>query len=367
LGTGEVKMPLSEVTTRKAIIAALTEYDNLGDEIFLSQYGFGAAKNYFLVYDGKKYPSKAIVGVARKYDCPEKGPMLSSEFVGGKPVQAKLESLGFTVKVRGAGEAGIRTSINKTNQKVKPTIQRWDKKGIAQPAGRRLADIDRFYQLLESLQNKTMGFRYLATATGRMIWPRRGVYIFFDSGEVRTNSGVGYRVVRVGTHALNIGAKATLWDRLKAHKGIDNPPGGNHRGSVFRKHIGRALLEREYISEELSRTWGVGNAAPKDVRENERPLEIEVNHHIRKKPFLWLKVDDPPGPNSLRGYIERNAIGLLSNYQWQSRIDPPSENWLGNWSDKIEIRESGLWNVMHVGEKYDPQFLEVLGQLIENM
>ena len=360
-------MPLSDVITREAIIAAITEYINLGGEMFLSIYGFGPARNFFLVYDGREYPSKAIVGVARKFDCPEKGPMKAGEFVGGKPIQAKLESLGFTVKVRRAGGAGIRTSINKTNQKVKQTIQRWDKKAIAQPAGRRLADIDRFYQLLETLQNKTMGFRYLATATGGMNWSRRGVYFFFDPGEVKTNSGVGYRVVRVGTHALIIGAKATLWDRLKAHKGIDNPPGGNHRGSVFRKHIGRALLSREYFYEDISRTWGVGNAAPKDVKEKERPLEIKVSKYIRKMPFLWLKVDDPPGPNSLRGYIERNAIGLLSNYQWQSRIDPPNENWLGNWSDKIEIRESGLWNVMHVGEKYDPQSLEVLGQLIENM
>ena len=31
-------------------------------------------------------------------------------------------------------------------------------------------------------------------------------------------------------------------------------------------------------------------------------------------PFLWLEVPDPPGPDSLRGYIERNAIVLLSNY-----------------------------------------------------
>ena len=80
-------------------------------------------------------------------------------------------------------------------------------------------------------------------------------------------------------------------------------------------------------------------------------------------PFLWLKVDDPPGPDSLRGYIERNAMGLLSNYRRQPIIDPPSENWLGNWSDKIEIQESGLWNVNHVEEEYDPQFLEDFGQL----
>ena len=166
---------------------------------------------------------------------------------------------------------------------------------------------------------------------------------------------------------MKIDAKSTLWDRLRTHKGTVNPQGGNHRRSVFRRHFGRALLNGEYLSKDISRTWGDGSTTKKDVREIEKPLEIEVNKHIRRMPFLWLKVDDPPGPNSLRGYIERNAIGLLSNYQRQPIIDPPSENWLGNGSDKIEIRESGLWNVNYVEEKYDPQFLEVLGQLIENM
>ena len=30
--------------------------------------------------------------------------------------------------------------------------------------------------------------------------------------------------------------------------------------------------------------------------------------------FLWLPIGDEPGPNSRRGYMERNAIALLSNY-----------------------------------------------------
>jgi hypothetical protein len=39
---------------------------------------------------------------------------------------------------------------------------------------------------------------------------------------------------------------------------------------------------------------------------------------------LWLSVDDEPGPQSLRGCIERNAIALLSNYG-KLPIDPPSD------------------------------------------
>ena len=80
-------------------------------------------------------------------------------------------------------------------------------------------------------------------------------------------------------------------------------------------------------------------------------------------PFLWLDVDDAPGPASLRGYIERNAIALLSNYGKQP-IDPPSRSWLGYHCNREKVRDSGLWNSNHVDEPYDPGFLDTLADLI---
>lgn len=41
-------------------------------------------------------------------------------------------------------------------------------------------------------------------------------------------------------------------------------------------------------------------------------MEVQVSRRIGAMPFLTLPIDDPPGPDSLRGYIERNAVGLLS-------------------------------------------------------
>jgi hypothetical protein len=38
-----------------------------------------------------------------------------------------------------------------------------------------------------------------------MSWPRRGVYFFFENGEMRSETGTGPRVVRVGTHAMRSG------------------------------------------------------------------------------------------------------------------------------------------------------------------
>lgn len=111
---------------------------------------------------------------------------------------------------------------------------------------------------------------------------------------------------------------------------------------------------------------GHGNLSSKEVKERERPLEQEISTIIGAMPFLWLAVDDEPGPDSLRGYIERNTIALLSNYK-KTRIDPPSHDWLGCYSDRERVRESGLWNSNHVDEDYNLDFLDSMERLIQRM
>lgn len=230
----------------------------------------------------------------------------------------------------------------------------------------RLRDIQRFYEILGELEASVGGTRTLGRAHGRMNWPERGVYFFFEPSEERTTSGTGLRVVRVGTHALKPGGQTTLWQRLRTHRGNvggSNPGAGNHRRSVFRLHVGKAFIRRDHWPEAVAGTWGVGSSAPKSVRERERPLERAVSQHIRGMPFLWIGVDDDPGPTSLRGYIERNAIALLSNYSFRDMpIDPPSATWLGQWAARERLRRSGLWNANHVAEDYAPAFLDVLQQ-----
>jgi hypothetical protein len=60
-----------------------------------------------------------------------------------------------------------------------------------------------FYRLLAVLERQVGGARLLAECSGRLTWPERGVYFFMEAGEVRTDTGAGPRIVRVGTHALN--------------------------------------------------------------------------------------------------------------------------------------------------------------------
>ena len=184
-----------------------------------------------------------------------------------------------------------------------------------------------------------------------------------ETGEVRSDTGDGSRIVRVGTHALKTGSKTKLWMRLKQHKGVTSTGGGNHRGSIFRKIVGAALIDRDNL---YYPSWGKDDTAPREVRKSELSLERTVSAHVGDMPFLWLGIEDEPGPDSLRGYIERNAISLLSNYE-KHPVDPPSSSWLGNYSDREKVRNSGLWNSNHVDENYSPAFLDVLARLIDKM
>ena len=230
-------------------------------------------------------------------------------------------------------------------------------------------DLGRFYDLLEELQKRCGGIRRLAECTGRMTWPKRGVYFFFEDGENRLDSGIGLRVVRIGTHALKQNSRTTLWNRLLQHRGKANGEGGNHRGSVFRLLIGEAIIRDRpagTFANHATAKWGVGRSTPADVRKQEQPIESVVCKHLGNMPFLWIGINDDPGPNSQRGNMERNCIGLLSNYRKEQSLDPPSKAWLGNHSARETVRNSGLWNQDHVGKGYDLGAIErIIEQAIE--
>ena len=236
----------------------------------------------------------------------------------------------------------------------------------------RLADTARFYGLLGELEARVGGARVLTDCNGYMNWPERGVYFFREIGETRNGSESSARVTRVGTHALTAKSRSTLWGRLSQHRGAARTGAGNHRGSIFRLLAGIALARRDNI--DLPPSWGVGGdpgeAARRlimgrnDVVQAEAELEALVSDHIGAMPFLWLSVGDAPGPASERGFIERNAIALLSGYRG-SATDSPSPNWLGRHSDRDRVRLSGLWNNNHVDDTWDSSFLDAMERRTE--
>ena len=220
--------------------------------------------------------------------------------------------------------------------------------------------LDRFYVLLDELEHKVGQRRCLADCSGALDWPAKGVYFFFETGELRED-GVTPRVVRVGTHALRP-SSSTLWGRLSQHRGNvagSLPGGGNHRGSIFRLHVGTALISGGTWTDDVRSSWGVGSNANANLRILEYQLERAVSIHIGTMPFLWLPIDDPADAESDRGVVERGSIALLSNYK-RASIDPPSPNWLGRRADRSDVVLSGLWNVNHVRNDPAPGFLEVM-------
>jgi 5-methylcytosine-specific restriction protein A len=84
---------------REHVLAAIAEYDRLGQEAFLAQHGYGEARDYVLVHEGKTYDSKAIVGVAHGI-ASGSAPLAASEFSGGEATVGRLlRGLGFVLRV----------------------------------------------------------------------------------------------------------------------------------------------------------------------------------------------------------------------------------------------------------------------------
>lgn len=226
-------------------------------------------------------------------------------------------------------------------------------RSITDPVGSE-ADLDQAYQIIERLIGKRGLIPFREAIQHEM--PTAGIYLFFDRQEPRLKNIDHLRVIRVGTHGVASGSKATLRDRMRAHYGTSSG-GGNHRSSIFRLHVGRSMILAG--RSKAVKTWG-SVELPKShtLRRQEAKLESNVSEYIGN---LLVATIDVPGDSSKendRAYLEQNLIALISNTY--RPLDPPSHRWLGRFSEKAEIRRSGIWNVNHTAQTYDPKFLAML-------
>lgn len=209
----------------------------------------------------------------------------------------------------------------------------------------RSEDLEVFYKALDRLRRKqgVITFSKLKEAASRLSKP--GVYFIFDPNEKRRRNPSQLRCVRVGEGSR-------LWSRLQEHC-------SNHYASVFRHHVGAAMLKRRGLSELLA-SW---KRKDRGARDEERPWEKAVSDYIGKMQILWVEVQDKPGPETLRSFIEEKSVGLLA---WPAgRLDLPSRNWLGRDSISDKVSESGLWNVHYLRSAYDPSFLEKFRECVD--
>jgi len=224
----------------------------------------------------------------------------------------------------------------------------------------RIAHLDRFYGLLERLRVLRGAKPCTLSSYSVRDVASRGIYFFFERSESRMLSPAQARVVRIGTHSVSQGSKATLWGRLRTHRGADGGK-GNHRGSIFRLHVGEALLRRSDIASDFS-SWGIGQSARQTIRMAEEEIELQVSEIIGAMSMLCLEVADASSADSDRSYLERNLIALVAGAN--GPIDLPSSDWLGHHSSRSAVRDSGLWNVNYVYDDYDSQVLDILEEYV---
>lgn len=213
------------------------------------------------------------------------------------------------------------------------------------------------YDILSHLANKT-GQRSLSEVIDDEM-PPSGVYLFWDDRERRLKDDDHLRIVRVGTHGVALGSKASLRNRMRTHFGTLGGD-GNHRSSVFRLHVGRSLINAGLVP--ASPSWGRLSSSKDDVRD-ERALEREVSRYLAGLRVLLIAIPGESDKANDRAYIEQNLIALVSNQR--RPLDPPNAGWLGLHSDKPEIRKSGLWNVNHVSQRVDPEYIDALAYYSE--
>ena len=229
-----------------------------------------------------------------------------------------------------------------------------------------------FLGLVNLAGRRPPGVLSLPDAARERSMPKRGVYFFLDPSEVGPDGSP--RIVRVGTHALTSGSSSTLRQRLAQHRGRVRSGGGNHRGSIFRLLVGQALLARGL--EAPCRSWGIKGsrsaaslatgASLAQLAAAEQPVEAAVSRQLAALQVACVPVEDEPGPNSLRGVIERGAIALLAEASRRGSAKH-GPNWLGHWSNRRAVVASGLWNQNHVEEPWSESFIEALEESVVGM
>ncbi|GHT94650.1 hypothetical protein FACS1894141_1720 [Spirochaetia bacterium] len=162
--------------------------------------------------------------------------------------------------------------------------------------------------------------------------PKNGIYILFENGETAHSTN---RIVRIGTHT----GENQLPSRLKQHFLTENKD-----RSIFRKNIGLAILNKRGDPYLKQWEWDLTSRESKEkylkLIDSKRQAEIEkeVSDYMRKCfSFIVFRVDSKEARLSLESKII-STVSLCENCK-------PTQNWLGNYSTKEKIRQSGLWLV----------------------
>ena len=222
------------------------------------------------------------------------------------------------------------------------------RQGERQPALQRLIALERETNLCKAVH---LFFNMLPRMNYQMIADipfENGLYIMFEKGQ---KYGDLDRIVRVGTHT----AEGRLKTRLKNHF-----LNRNKDGSIFRKNIGKALLNKD--NDPYLDIWTLDTSK----KENTIAIDKEIEAKIEKAVSDYLHdsisfVCFPINQKEHRLRIEEALISLLD----KSEDFYPDDNWLGKFSPVDRIRRSGLW--LTQGLDAEPLTVEELGHIKDSV
>jgi len=211
-----------------------------------------------------------------------------------------------------------------------------------------------FYSQLHEIFNSSKRFYFPFDNDLKKI-PLNGIYVLFENGEKFKNLD---RIVRIGTHT----GQNQLRSRLLQHFVKENK-----NRSIFRKNIGRAILNRDrnpYLT-----IWELDTTSRIEKVKNghfiDKLLEIDLEKQISKYiqdnlSFTVFEVQD----KNKRLFWESRLISTLA----LSNEINISNNWLGKFSPKDKICKYGLWQVNELfNNTLDLSELEILsGQIFNN-
>ena len=169
-----------------------------------------------------------------------------------------------------------------------------------------------FYAILDRLETRVGGARKLVDCRGRMTWPHKSIYFFREPGELRTNSGAGPRIVRVGTHALHAGSGTKLWTRLSQHRGHIRPQG---KKSISADPLCRNLQEGGHgvtSATMKARHARPGYSAAVGKNIQARLLDPDINRRLREGQQRGWKKDRERRVAVLRASITPELCALRS-------------------------------------------------------
>jgi hypothetical protein len=193
-------------------------------------------------------------------------------------------------------------------------------------------------ELCQKLHRLFSGLNKLSFPFEASVIPKNGIYILFEKGETAHGTD---RIVRIGTDT----GVNQLPSRLKQHFLKENKD-----RSIFRKHIGRVILNKN--NDAFLEKW-----------------EIDLTSHKAKVKYEGLvdhqKLKDTE--KRVSEYIQRNFQFVVfrvddksQRLRWESRIIStvslcdecqPSTKWLGLHSPNPKIREIGLWLIKELYKK----------------